>query len=116
MKLFGFLLLLLALAAGFAVVSKPSQEALEKQIHAEILFDAKEMKVGEDDDFLSGTMKLACRMAPEDCARQIFNTMVKFRVEDQIVLRIAEVTIQDERRTCYGFYNTWKCDHDQAEP
>ncbi|GAB6044064.1 hypothetical protein JCM17961_47480 [Endothiovibrio diazotrophicus] len=101
--------LLVVVVCGFAVMTKPSDDDLRRQIYSQILAEAKQLKVENNDNLFSGVMKFACRLSPDECARQIYNTMVTINVDDKVVFKKARVNVAESQSECVGFFNTWKC-------
>jgi len=106
----GLLALAAVLAAGLAILSKPADSGLDAHIQARALAEVKRARAAKDDGVLGEIMSLACKLAPEECARQLVKLGTSTRIEDFFVLKRATVTIDDQPALrCYGLLNTWRC-------
>lgn len=103
------IIILIVIGSGFSIVSKPTEEALEKQIYSQILSDVKSTKTDDSDGILNNIVNFSCNLFPDKCAEQIYNTKVTIKMKDNILYKMADVKIDDEYLTCIGIFNTWKC-------
>ena len=99
---------ILLLAAGFAVATKPTDRELRQTIYDELRSQVNSVQLDDSDDFLSGTGKFLCRLSPDDCARMIFD-QISIDIEDKMFFKRAKVELSDDTSTCLGVFNTWHC-------
>ena len=104
-----FIIILIIIGSGFAIISKPTEEALEKQIYSKILSDVKSTKTDDNEGIVNSIINLSCNLFPDKCAEQIYDANVTIDMTDNILFKIANVKIDDEQLTCLGIFNTWKC-------
>ena len=103
------IIILIVLVSGFSIISKPTEEALEKQIYSQILSDIKSTKTGDNEGILNNIVNFSCGLFPDKCARQLYDSTVTIEMKDNILYKMANVKIDGEHLTCIGIFNTWKC-------
>ncbi len=103
------IIILIVLGSGFSIISKPTNDALEKQIYSQILSDVKSTKTEDNEGILNSIVSFSCNLFPDKCAQQIYDSKVTIEMKDDILYKMANVKIDDEHLTCIGIFNTWKC-------
>lgn len=97
-----------AAAATFA--TKPDVERLEDKIYNEALAFVQDQQITEDDNILSGFIKIGCALDARACAEEITARAV-IRDRDLIFFRSATITIEGTEISCWGALGDWRCDN-----
>jgi len=103
------LVILIIIGCGFAIMSKPTDDVLEKQIYSKILSDVKSTKINDGKGILNRLVNFSCNLFPDKCAQQLYDSKVTINIKDNMLYKMANVKIDDEELTCIGVFNTWKC-------
>ncbi|BCE00099.1 hypothetical protein [Marinicellulosiphila megalodicopiae] len=101
-----FFIILLFIAFGIGVLSKPDEQSLKDMYYQKILNDVQQ--INEDDNLLSGALKVACILTKDDCAQSIVDNL-NIQSTDYFAMKLAKVQIQSNENICLGVFNTWKC-------
>ena len=99
---------LIIIVSGFAIMSKPRDGDLKKQISSKIILGVESLKIESDDNFLSGSVKALCRINSEKCAKLINDSMV-IQTSDMFLYKGGHITVFGTEILCLGIFNTWKC-------
>ncbi|MDQ7089716.1 MAG: hypothetical protein Q9M50_03615 [Methylococcales bacterium] len=103
------IIILIVIGCGFSILSKPTDEVLEKQIFSQILSEVKSPKTDANNGIVDSFINFSCNLFPNKCAQQIYDTSVTIEIEDNILFKTANVKIGDKNQSCIGIINTWKC-------
>jgi len=102
-----FIIIVLIIAAGVGVFSKPNDQALKDLIYQQTVNDLKNIGINKDDNLMSSALKLACMFSVDKCAQTIVDNAT-IKMSDYYVFKLAKTNANKEN-TCMGIYKTWKC-------
>ncbi|MCJ8314429.1 MAG: hypothetical protein HRU38_20140 [Saccharospirillaceae bacterium] len=102
-----FIIIILVIAAGVGVFSKPDDQVLNDLIYQQTVNDLDNIELNNGDNLLSSALKLACMFTVEQCAQTIVDNLT-IEINDYFVLKLAKTNLK-EKNSCIGIYKTWKC-------
>ena len=102
-----FIIIILVIALGVGVFSKPDDQALKDMIYQETVHELDNVGIKKGDNLLNSALKLACMFSVEECAQTIVDS-IKIETTDYFVLKLAKTNMNDDS-TCIGVFKTWKC-------
>lgn len=99
-------------AAAITFATKPDVDLLKDKIYNEALAMVQDQQITEDDNILSGFIKIGCALDARACAEEITARAV-IRDRDLVFFRSATITIEGSEISCWGALGDWRCDNSE---
>ncbi|MFD0987832.1 hypothetical protein [Methyloligella solikamskensis] len=103
-------ILLIAIAAVAALMTKPSLESFDQHLNTELRSEvAKALQTKQQDGGVVGlVMRLGCTVDVDACVR-LLRSQMQVDEKDLVVARYVRVLTRQEEKNCLGAFNTWFC-------
>ncbi len=108
MRLFGFLILVLVLAAGIAMATKPGEAEAEAVLREQVMTAVLRQELGEGRSTGENLALAACKLRPQDCYDLLRSGLDVTYSDERFFLRV-EVEGFERRATCYGVFGRFFC-------
>ncbi|ODA66612.1 hypothetical protein A7A08_02380 [Methyloligella halotolerans] len=102
-------IILLAIAAVAAVMTKPSLESFNQNLNTELRSEvAQALQSKQKDGIMGAVMRVGCTVDVDACVRMLRSQM-EIDEKDLIVARYVRVLTREEEKNCLGVFNSWFC-------
>jgi hypothetical protein len=103
-------IILIAIAAVAAVMTKPSLESFDQHLNTELRSEvARALQTKQQDGGIVGlVMRVGCTVDVDACVKMLRSQM-EVDEKDLIVARYVRVLTRQEEKNCLGAFNTWFC-------
>ncbi len=108
MRILGFLLVLGALAAGVAYVTKPDEAAAEATLREQVMLAVAKRQLGEGQSTAQNLALAACKLRPNDCY-DLLRSGIDTAFIDRGVFVQFDLTGFERQATCYGAFTRFFC-------
>lgn len=109
MRVFLWLLILVALAAGVAWVTRPGIDAFDALLRDEIERNIAEKDVGASDDPFATIALVGCKLRPSDCF-DVVRSGLNVTVEDRTLYSRFHIKGFGNEAACTGAFTMIRCD------
>ncbi len=108
MRALGYLVILLALLAGAAFVTKPSEADAEAALREQVMLAVARQELGEGRSTGQNLALAACKLRPNDCY-DLLRSGLEVTYSDKTLFLRVDLEGFERRMTCYGAFTRFTC-------
>lgn len=112
--MFKWVVLLIALAAGVAWLTKPGEAAFDDMLRAELQHRIATEDIGGQGDPIAAIALVACKLSPSDCFSMVRDGL-DVSVEDRVLYTRIRAEGFGKRTVCTGVFTKLLCREERAE-
>jgi len=102
-------IILIAIAAVAAVMTKPSLESFDQHLNTELRSEvARALQTKQKDGIIGLVMRVGCTVDIDACVK-LLRSQMEVDEKDLIAARYVRVLTRQEEKNCLGAFNTWFC-------
>ncbi len=102
-------IILIAIAAVAAVMTKPSLESFDQHLNTELRSEvARALQTKQKDGIMGLVMRVGCTVDIDACVK-LLRSQMEVDEKDLIAARYVRVLTRQEEKNCLGAFNTWFC-------
>ena len=107
MRMFLAIVLLLAIAAGAAFVTKPGPAEFDAELRELLMDRVARSDLGEADSDMETLALVGCKFSPSECFNAV-RAVMDVQFQDKVLFTLAEVR-RPEKSTCIGAFGQFWC-------